>query len=168
MSNDLSLYYEHRDELKDGDLLQFSGNSVLSRLIRWKTRSEFSHSALVIWIKDSDRIFTQTAEHSGVSLIPLSVYLEKYDGDVYWYPLKDEWESKRLDIKKRALDFLGTSYDFKSLAAQLLFKVEADTSTLFCSESCFLCYGMEGIAPNPGELPSIGIFKDPTQLIKRR
>ena len=38
------------DELKTGDVLHCRGKSLLSKIIRWATKSEINHTALFIWI----------------------------------------------------------------------------------------------------------------------
>lgn len=162
--NDLSRYNQVRNEMKTGDLLQFSGSGIVSGIIKLRT-GKFSHSSLVLIIDEYDRRMTMTAENRGVYPVPLSDYLAGYKGRAWWYPLTDDWDPRRYDIGGRALDMSGTAYDWGSLIRQALVKVSAGASRLFCSELCFLAYGYTGKAPNPSEMPGLGIFKDPVRIL---
>ena len=160
--NDLTKYLSIRDQMKTGDLLEFRGHSLISRLIEGRT-GEFSHSSLVLRMKEYEgqerRRFTMSAESGGVMLFPLSRYLEEYDGEVTWFPLKDEWDTKRTTIGENALFFSGVKYDFPSLCKQLIVKVSASARKLFCSELCFICWGFTGIAPNPSGLSKLDVYQ---------
>lgn len=162
--NDLSRYHQNRDKMQTGDLLQFSGNGIISKIIKLRT-GKFSHSSLVMNFNEYGRRMTMTAEPRGVYPVLLSEYLGEYNGRVWWYPLVDEWEVRRRGIGGRALDMSGIGYDYGSLFKQALLKVSANTRKLFCSELCFLAYGFDGKAPNPSEMPSLGIFKEPVRIL---
>jgi len=62
-----AVYREIRDSLKSGDVIAFSGKGRVSELIKWRTRSPYSHVGLVYRaaITDCD----MTAEHTVVYLI---------------------------------------------------------------------------------------------------
>ena len=173
MKNDLSTYLSIREEMKTGDLLQFRGHSLISRLIEWRT-GKYSHSSLVLRLSEYEglerRRFTMSAEPGGVMLFPLSRYLEGYDGEVWWFPLKSEWNENRQRIGENAAFFAGVKYDFPSLFKQLLVKVSSSSRRLFCSELCFICYGFTGKAPNPSDMPKLGIFDESriTKIISKR
>jgi hypothetical protein len=165
----LAIYNKYKDQMKTGDLLQWRSKSALGWAIRLVTGARENHSSLVIRLSEYEglerRRFTQEALEHGIVLNLLSRRLENHKGNVWWYPLKDDWSYKRQEIGEKALFFAGTSYDYKSLFKQLFTKVSADARDLFCSELCFICYGYEGIAPNPGEMTALGIFKEPVQLL---
>lgn len=166
---DLSVYNEVKDQMKTGDLLQWHSDSLIGWAIRSKTRSNINHSGLVLRLQEYEglerRRFTHEALENGIVLNLVSRRLEDFDGEVYWYPLKDEWNEKRQLIGERALAFTGIKYDYSSLFTQLFSKVSANPRKLFCSEMCFLAYGFEGKAPNPGEMLGLGIFKEGTRIL---
>ncbi len=75
--SDLSNYKTVRRNLKTGDILFCGGNYLFSRLIRWRSSSEFSHAAILVWIQDR-LLVLECHEWDGVRLVPLSSYLENY------------------------------------------------------------------------------------------
>jgi hypothetical protein len=167
--NDLSVYNAVKDRMKTGDLLQWHSNTPLGWAIRAKTGSRFNHSGLVIRLAEYEglerRRFTHEALEHGVVLNLVSRRLEDFNGEVWWYPLKDDWKSRLQEIGERALGFTGIGYDYPAIAMQLFTHVQADCAQLFCSEMCFLAYGFSGVAPNPGELLTLGIFQDGVQIL---
>lgn len=166
---DLSIYNAVKDQMKTGDLLQWHSDTLLGWMIRCKTRSNINHSGLVLRLQEYEglerRRFTHEALENGVVLNLVSRRLEDFDGEVYWYPLKDEWNDKRQAVGERALAFTGIKYDYPSLFTQLFSKVSANPHKLFCSEMCFLSYGFTGKAPNPGEMLELGIFKEGVRIL---
>ena len=60
--------------LDTGDLLFFSGRRIWSRLIQWRTGSEWSHVGLFVRI-DQMPFVLESLEGVGVRLVPLSVWL---------------------------------------------------------------------------------------------
>lgn len=157
--NQLIEYYKVRDKMHTGDLLQFSGNGKISSLIKWKTKGLFSHSAMVFDSIDYNRKMVFSAEPRGFMPLPLSDYLLNYNGKVWWFQLRDDWDIKRIEIGGRLLDMSGIGYDYGSFLKQIISKVSADMRDLFCSEAVFLALGFTGIAPDPNKLLDVGAFK---------
>lgn len=167
--NDLAKYKEVKDRMKTGDLLQWRSNSIIGWLIRWRTKSDVNHSSLVIRLSEYEgmerrRYTTEALEH-GIILNFLSRRLEQHDGNVWWFPLKDEWNEKRQAIGENAMALIGIPYDYQSVMSQIFGKVSTDAQALFCSEYCFIAYGFEGTAPTPADMPDLGIFKEGVQII---
>src|SRR4051794_39918589 len=74
-------YADVRARLRSGDLLFCSGNYLLSRAIRKSTRSPWSHVAVVLAIREIDRVLLlESVEDVGVRLAPVSSYLDDYAG----------------------------------------------------------------------------------------
>lgn len=166
---DLSTYNAFKDQMKTGDLLQWHSNSLIGALIQWRTKSDVNHSGLVLRLSEYEgterRRWTSEALENGVYPILLSRRLESFDGSVWWYPLKDEWNPKRQAIGECAVALFGVKYDYRSIFKQIFGKVSADARELFCSEYCFLCYGMDGTAPTPAEMTGLGIFKEGVKIL---
>lgn len=164
----LDTYNIIKDKMLTGDLLLWRANSLLGMAIRHFSKAEENHASLVMHFEQYEggehRRFTTEALRNGIVLNLLSKQLEQYDGKVWWYPLKDEWESRRAMIGTNALKYIGTPYDYGSLFRNAFGKVNADARRLFCSEYCFICYGLEGKAPTPGDMPDLGIFKEPVLI----
>lgn len=161
-------YNKFKQQMKTGDLLLWRSNSLLGATIRFFSKGPFNHASIVMCFPEYEgeecrRWTTEALEH-GTVLNLLSRRLDKYDGQVWWFPLKDDWEQQRSIIGRRALSMIGIGYDYKSLFKNILGKVSAEARRLFCSEYYFLSLGMEGKAPTPAGLPSLGIFKQEVQI----
>ena len=167
--NDLSRYRAVKEQMKTGDLLQWRSDSLIGKLICWKTGYDVSHSSLVLRLSEYEglerRRFTTEALGIGTVLSLLSRRLEGFDGNLWWYPLIDDWDKKRTFIGEMSLSLIGIKYDYKSLIKQIFGVVSVDVQKLFCSEYVYLCYGFAGEAPYPGALNDLGIFKKGVQLI---
>lgn len=167
--NDLTLYNEVKDQMRTGDLLQWHTHGIFGSLIRWRTQSKVNHSGLVIGLKEYEglerRRYTTEALSAGTVLNLLSRRLEHHAGEVWWYPLIDEWNDKRQAIGERALEMIGIPYDFKSIGFQLFGHVSTNDKALFCSEYCAMAYRFTGVAPTPAEMTSLGIFKEGVQIL---
>lgn len=165
---DLTLYHHHKQNMMTGDLLLWRANSLLGLAIRHFSKAEVNHASLVMHFSqyegDVHRRFTTEALSKGIILNLLSKQLEQYDGKVWWYRLKSDWESRRAMIGTNAMKYIGTPYDYKSLFKNAFGRVSADARELFCSEYCFVCYGLNGTAPTPGDMPKLGIFWDPVLI----
>jgi hypothetical protein len=151
-----NLYDQVKNEMGTGDILYWRSNSLVGKLIRWRTGGEGNHISQIIRIaecegEDGRRYHTEALER-GVYANLLSTRLNNFKGKVWWLPLKPEWDSKRIEIGIRMASMWGTEYDFKSLFWQILGKVSSDAEQLFCSEFAWLALGYTGTAPNPKEL----------------
>ncbi len=165
---DLTLYNQYKADMRTGDLLLWRANSLLGLMIRYFSKADVNHASLVMHFEQYEggehRRFTSEALERGIILNLLSRQLEKYDGKVWWYRLKGEWESRRAMIGTNAMKYIGVPYDYRSLFKNAFGRVSADARALFCSEYCFLCYGLNGQAPTPGDMPGLGIFREPVLI----
>ena len=123
ISENLAHYESIRSELKTGDLLFFSGDHWLSGLIRWRSKSAWSHVGVVIRIEEMNRVFlVESILETGVRMVPMSFVFKNYigtnkpyEGRVAWarhHLLKDAPE-KIQKIKEFCLDHLTVQYDRK-------------------------------------------------------
>jgi hypothetical protein len=170
LPDNLAIYELHKDEMKTGDLLEWSSPTIIGWGIRFVTGEMVNHSSLLIRLREYEgldrRRFTTEAVRHGTVLTRMRTKLEHHKGECYWYALKDEWNPKRQVIGEKALQYIGIPYDFGSIFKQLVARVGVDFRSLFCSEYCWLCYGMEGEAPYPGEITKkLDIFKPPVRLL---
>lgn len=168
--NDLSIYEKHKDAMKTGDLLEWRSPTLIGWGIRFVTGEMVNHSSLVIRLAEYEglerRRYTTEALQHGTVLNLLSRRLEKFTGQVWWYPLKDDWNDKRQQIGECALKYIGIPYDFGSIFKQLIARVGVDFRAFFCSEYVWACYGMEGEAPYPGEIvKKLDIFKPAVRIL---
>lgn len=169
MVRDLHIYNLHREQMKTGDLLLWRANSLLGAAIRMFSHADVNHASLVMQFQEYEgaekRRFTTEALSHGIVLNLLSKQLDQYDGQVWWYSIDECEPEYRQYIGIKALEYIGVPYDYESLFKNAFGTVSADARRLFCSEYCFLCYGFEGEAPTPGDMPKLGIFKEPVRIL---
>lgn len=160
--------------MKTGDCIEWrSKGAMVGWLIRFFSKGKFNHSSLVITLGEygdlANRRFLLEALGE-IELRILSKRLEKYNGEVWWYPLKDEYDVCRNKIGEWALLHIGVDYDFGGVIRQIVSRVSADVKKLWCSEFCFFAWIFGGIplkgkAPRPVDIPKYDIFKEPVKLI---
>jgi hypothetical protein len=183
----LDLYHNYQKKLRTGDLLSWSSESVLGWLIRKFTKSDINHSGMVIRFQDfeekngASRRFTLEALEHGIDLNLISRRLGKYKGKVYWHGLQERFDEKRPLLGSTALQFAGVAYDYRSLFKNILGKVSAEASKLFCSEYVYLTFTKcqfkpeidddklllqlaEGKAPTPADMHKLGWWYDRVKI----
>lgn len=111
--------------LRRGDVVLFKGKaSLFSIAIRWSTRSEFSHAALVFAVPSAEEGFERTflieAGTSGVDITDLQHYLDKWR--VYDVAIKRaDYEWMSLDVQRSVrghmLNFIKADYDYWKIVA---------------------------------------------------
>lgn len=149
-------YSDVRHEMKPGDLICFGGMGWVSKLIKWRTRSNISHVGVVAKVNDKhDRVMvmesTSLNGRKGVQMNRLSKRVEQYNGHVWWFPLSDRTRES-FDVQK-FWEFLweqdGKSYDFwQAPMSATLFWAREDFGKLFCSELVAGAYEASGILPD--------------------
>jgi hypothetical protein len=164
MAEVLTTYHSVRNRMRTGDLLQWRSDSLIGAAIRWRTGANVNHSGLILELKEYEdpfcsRRWTSEALAHGVYPVLLSRRLERFTGQVWWHPLKDD--SLRIGIGRRMVECFGIGYDYSSIFRQIFGRVSTDIKNLFCSEYCYHCVGGEGEAPNPGNLISVtGLWEE--------
>jgi hypothetical protein len=158
------LYKNIRNHIKTGDVIAFSGEGWVSRLIKRKTRSHISHVGVVFGVTgDFSNRRILIIESTSLSNIPdkitnekikgvqihfLSHKIQNYQGKVYLFPLKQ----KLKDGQSRLMcDWLGqvhtkkVQYDnfqavrssldfFENIFKLKFFSSKRNLNRLFCSE----------------------------------
>lgn len=178
-----------RPRMKHGDVIAFSGKSRLSELIKWRTRSPYSHVGLVLrWslgngFGDTVMLIESTtltdlpdAVHGeiikGVQIHRLAERLAGYQGRVWWSELKQPIAPEKLDA---ADQWLRTTHErrtqYDSLQAigsgidwwdRLGFTNDPDFSTLFCSELVGRYHQIAGLWPENENMSE----KDPNDIVE--
>ena len=158
-------YYTHRNDIKVGDVIAFSGKANFSQLIKRATFSDISHVGIVInasfelGARRNMLIESTTLSNgfSGVGITVLSKVLDDYDGEAWVYPLKEELD---LDAKAQMTNWLfrqkGKPYDMgQAIRAGIdirvfghdLLKNKEDFNKLFCSELVAEALERAGVIP---------------------
>jgi hypothetical protein len=151
-------YAEARHEMRPGDVIAFGGKGQFSEIIKLATRSTVSHVGTILQTRvvddTTDRFFNQIIESTsadGVAVYRASERIARYEGEVWWLPLRRSlWES--CFDRKRFFDFLfdearaRKGYDFPQAiqsAIDVLDRVgdgdgptrnREDLGSYFCSE----------------------------------
>jgi len=177
----LSNYEDIRDQMKPGDLICFGGMGWVSKLIKWRTRSNISHVGVVANVNDKHgRVMvmesTSLDGKKGVQMNRLSKRIGDYNGHVWWFPLSERRREK-LDVMA-FWKFLwaqdGKKYDYlQAPMSATLFWAREDFGRLFCSELVAGAYEAGGILPNvnaseitPDDLAHMRMYKRGYHQIK--
>src|ERR1700676_772569 len=119
-------YSEARSKIRSGDILLASGNFMFSKLIKFATRSEWSHVAFIlknVKVGEEHRFFVyESVETKGVRMFPLSGYAYDYEGAQKGYNGRlliarhDDIDSEKIDhmhskAVNKAISMIGYPYD---------------------------------------------------------
>lgn len=135
---------------KTGDVLHCRGRRLISKLIRWATKSQINHTALFIWLWDE--LYVIDAQDNGVNVKPYQAWVDEYQ-----YEFVVMRTSKRIaekTIATKAMSKVGlTAYDFEGLLLkhpiELLTgkwnkkKGKREEDKMYCSEFVAWVYGLE-------------------------
>jgi hypothetical protein len=136
-------------ELKAGDILICRGHRLISKLIRWATKSKYNHAAIFLEIWGQKYVMDSSAK--GTNLVPFEEWekIWNFEYIVYRNPNLKAW--KKFSI--RALSKSGsTAYDFASLLIRqplmLLgrkwkYKGDKENEKMYCSEYTAWCHKIE-------------------------
>jgi len=160
-------YAKARALVQNGDLLLCSATDPFSRLIRWSTRTPWSHIAIAYRITSLDRVMVlEAVEKIGVRTVPLSTFISKTSSGVSPYPgqillARDQRFEGLDDKKKRAMyDFafarLGDRFapgEITSIATRLVLgriarkmpRMLGPKDEFICSEYVARCYAKAGL-----------------------
>ncbi len=73
-------YTNLHEHIQSGDILFYSGEDEVSKLIRWATNSMWSHIGILYYVEHLARIMLlESVESMGVRLIPLSKYIKNIE-----------------------------------------------------------------------------------------
>lgn len=166
-------YESLRKKIKTGDVILFSGKSGFSAGIKWMTKSHWSHVGMAIRLPDWDTVLLWESttlndiqdvesglEKKGVQLVPLSLRIANYRGDVAVRHLLDveftiamiaSLKELRTELKNRPYEQDKVEL-VKSVYEGPWGTNQEDLSSLFCSELVAEAYQRLGLLPL--EVPS--------------
>jgi hypothetical protein len=146
-------YATVRSEFTVGDVLLFRGRGLISQLIRWVTRSPYSHVGLVFLFEE--RVFCIEAVGVGVRLILISELMRRYHGGIDYYEVHDPSPEQRHGAIAFCFAQLGKLYDrpgiFRFLIAIVFNRKPAvrEDQEWFCSELVAAAYRAQGFPLAP-------------------
>lgn len=110
-------------------ILLFRGRGVVSALIRWQTRSAYSHAAILL--PDGETII-EAWQFKGVQERKLT----DWQGiDAFMVPSMDDWQWAK--AVEHARQQIGKPYDYRGVFRFLTRSEADDNGKLFCSELVF-------------------------------
>lgn len=165
MIEDYSVYEEHRNQIKSGDLLIWdkgSGSLIsnfLINLVRFFTRSEYGHVGIA-W-KVNKRLFVIEAVIPHVRIIPLS------SKDVFYHvPMSIEWSE---ESESFLLSKVGLEYSIIDCINAYIGRTSTDMNKWQCAELACEFYRYSGIdikrAYEPGLLVKTILAAIDTKII---
>jgi len=102
-------YKDIRDDIQTGDIILFSGKGIFSRLIRWFTKSKYSHVGMAVRMPEYDMVLIWESttlsktkdvitgtKTKGVQVVSLSERVQGYRGKVVWRKLSGELSKDQL------------------------------------------------------------------------
>lgn len=159
-----SLHYSQAENIiKDGDILLCAGNMWFSKLIRFATKSEWTHVAFILRADKINEIMVfESVESIGVRTVPLSNYVSNYNGTGKPYDGKlmilrhKNLQYAHIErMSKKAVRLLGHNYSWSEIArtAYRIFinrkKDKCDISDgdneFICSEYAYECFNSVGL-----------------------
>jgi hypothetical protein len=152
-------------KMKAGDIILFSGNGFISRIIKIAQMSKYSHVGVMI---SKDELLESTTlsgqkdiisgkKIKGVQVVDLQARIRAYDGEVYRRPLICENECRleyiTTHLRHFAVLFNGTPYEESELELlgsvfDLIPDQDEDLSSLFCSEMVAEAYQICNLLPD--------------------
>jgi hypothetical protein len=144
-------YAEVRREFTTGDVLCFRGRGLPSALIRWATRSRYSHVGLVY--RFEPRVYCLEAVGAGVRLIIMSELVRRYDGGIDYFAIPEASPAQRTGAIGFAFEQLGKLYNRAGLLRFVWFLLSGSRlrqrsrarNQWFCSEIVTEAYRRQGL-----------------------
>ncbi len=118
--DELQQYEAVREQIRDADVVLFSGTDLGSRIIRAVTRSPYSHAGICAWW--NGRLIVMEARIYGVRAARLSQVVKKYHGDVVLLTTREDvdvHENRRGEAVQLAKTQLGKDYSKRKLVRYL-------------------------------------------------
>ena len=175
-------YTRARTRMRTGDIIAMGDDSFLSRLVRFRTRSDAGHVGMVYKTQGFVELLeaVRTGWFSGeIAPTRLSQRVAEYvraGGRMWWLPLSEEvranLDEDRLIAAMAAQE--GVKYDlWGAIASGTIFSAKPDPKTLFCSESCAYAFQQAGILPpawnysetSPQELIALRLYARAVPLV---
>lgn len=119
-------------------MLLFKGRGLISTLIRWQSRSQYSHAALLM----PDGRIVESWQGDGVRVKEIADWTDVEAYDVIG--MTDFQWDLALDF---ALELVGSGYDYKAVMRFISRRPASDNERWFCSELVFAALESAGVPP---------------------
>ena len=152
-----SIFYKiKRENIKTGDLFFTASDSLVSRFIRFFTRSKVSHTGMFVWTKwkNEKRLMCVENVMDGFRTTFSSAYIEncKANGETFYFGGMEEQKiPKEYKILQRVEAYSGRQYDTAG-ALVSLFR-QNQNKNFYCSEFVAKCLDLRKNASEKGFTP---------------
>lgn len=121
-------------------LLLFKGRGIISRLIRWQTRSKYSHAAILVDEESSTII--ESWQGAGVRSKKITDWR-----DIEVFNVDLQGEHKEAAVLMFLIDQVGKHYDYSGVIRFVSRRKppRADNQKWFCSELVFAAFQYAGV-----------------------
>ena len=131
-------YSNFRGKIKTGDLFFTASRSIVSRIIRFFTRSAVSHVGVFMW-SEGRLLIVEARAHKGVSMTPATDRISQ-ESTCWWGRLDSKIRTIE-EIKETIWSELGEEYDTLGAIVSLFY--DTHSSKRFCSEFSAKVVGIE-------------------------
>ena len=107
-------YAAVREGIQSADVLLWRGRALWSWVIRWWTRSEYSHAGIAVWVHGRP-MAAESRECKGCRLLPLSAAIKGADVDLFQVRPEVSTRLKRGPAVQEAISHLGEAYGWRSI-----------------------------------------------------
>ena len=176
----INLYYHYQSQIRNADLIEFRGNSLLGSAVRARTKQSVNHTATVLEYqmvggKDTRRYIGESLA-DGFNLHYLSDSIKNYDGEVYWSKLKMPDNSYlRVKLAEEILKIEGKPYGYTDIINLLFKRVKLDLNdrSPVCSAALQIALIKAGLLDKnyndghimyPGEFNKTKIYYTPVRI----
>ena len=131
-------------------ILMYRGKSIISKLIRFQTRSQYSHVA--VQLEDTGSVI-ESWHKGGVRRIASAFHDHTIGTPIDVYTIDATYD--RDAVKQFLYNQVGKKYDFGAIARFLSRRHEFADNKWFCSELCLAAFehgGLRLLNGNPSEL----------------
>lgn len=162
-------YNAARDHMLPGDVVAFGGRGSFAELIKFATRSDVSHVAVVLKTEilgnsggQYFNLLVESTGSNGVAMIRFSDLMRDYEGEIWWLPLNEQVREARF-FEAPFFDFLfkqvrgRKTYDLPQALRAALDSLDTvdgpaynrqDFSRFFCSELVAAAFQAGGLIDN--------------------
>jgi uncharacterized protein YycO len=124
------------------------GTSFFSRLIRWQTRSPYSHASVLFYdTSDADlSVVIESMEGHGVRSIPALAYRDaRLSGKIALYRVPSLTDGQIATIRAFMEGQIGKQYDWPAVFKFITRRKHAHDERWFCSELVFAAFQEAGV-----------------------
>lgn len=155
-------FEEIQASIQSGDVLLFSGNALYSRVIKWWTRSVYSHVGVALKFRVGNTEYLdviEAVEGVGVRQYPLEKYLNQ-GSRIDWFSITDDAIDRQKVVQwfmdRRANRYASPQQLFRSfitvpLAAKFGIPTLVDEDRFFCSFATAAALRFGGWVPPIGD-----------------